>query len=251
MRVMTEEEDSDSFSQSWLSDEEERSDASADEDEYGREVVSTGSGSRFEEDEVGPDNLGDMEEDGKRNLLRRLLALPPELLPEICSHLSPRDLLRWGRSCKLFRSIFFLKTTVSQTSWKLARRHVALPDLNWPMDEPEYASLVYDTHCMNLHSLAALGYESVSAIAVRTKLSSGCNATMKLSESLGIIESGASRLTVLTIDHILEFHSWCKLSDSIQFCSTSYSSDDDDDDDDTSEGSASTKSSEDEDDSED
>ena len=65
---------------------------------------------------------------------------------QICSYLSPLDLLNWGRASKPFRQLFFSSSSASL--WRLARKSVDLPDLTWPMPEPEYASLMYEKHCM-------------------------------------------------------------------------------------------------------
>ncbi|GAA5857050.1 hypothetical protein JCM5353_002166 [Sporobolomyces roseus] len=66
---------------------------------------------------------------------------------QICSYLSPLDLLHWGRASKAFRQLFFSSSSTSL--WRLARKSVDLPDLTWSMPEPEYASLMYEKHCMD------------------------------------------------------------------------------------------------------
>ncbi|GAA5998028.1 hypothetical protein JCM5350_005350 [Sporobolomyces pararoseus] len=73
--------------------------------------------------------------------------LPLDLVGEICHYLTPCDLLNWSRSSRLFRTLLF-KRSVASSWWKNARRNVGLPDLRFEMDEPAYASLIYDKFCM-------------------------------------------------------------------------------------------------------
>ncbi|GAA5982065.1 hypothetical protein JCM5350_000633 [Sporobolomyces pararoseus] len=80
----------------------------------------------------------------KENPLEKL---PFELVSEILSLTTPKDLLSFSRTNKYYRSILMSKTRSNQI-WKTSRRNVGLPDLTArDFSEPAYAALVFGTHC--------------------------------------------------------------------------------------------------------
>ncbi|ORY80219.1 hypothetical protein BCR35DRAFT_304398 [Leucosporidium creatinivorum] len=82
----------------------------------------------------------------KKGKLELISTLPVELLAEICTHLTPGDLLALSFTSKAFRSLLISPASVSL--WKASRRSVGLPDLTaGDMTEAQYAHLVFGTHC--------------------------------------------------------------------------------------------------------
>ncbi|GAA5820847.1 hypothetical protein JCM11251_001842 [Rhodosporidiobolus azoricus] len=82
--------------------------------------------------------------------LKHFVAMPMDLMAEVCTYLDPLDLLHLSRSSRQFRSVF-LKPS-SAPLWRAARRNVDLPDLEIPMAEPSYASLMMEKFCMRCDS---------------------------------------------------------------------------------------------------
>ncbi|GAA5946706.1 hypothetical protein JCM3765_000355 [Sporobolomyces pararoseus] len=73
--------------------------------------------------------------------------LPFELVSEILSHTTPKDLLSFSRTNKHYRSILMSKARSNQI-WKTSRRNVGLPDLTaGDFSEPAYAALIFGTRC--------------------------------------------------------------------------------------------------------
>ncbi|GAA5869315.1 hypothetical protein JCM16303_000427 [Sporobolomyces ruberrimus] len=73
--------------------------------------------------------------------------LPFELVSEILSYTTPKDLLEFARTNKHYRSILMSKTR-SARIWRLSRKTIGLPDLTAEdFSEPAYAALVFGTHC--------------------------------------------------------------------------------------------------------
>ncbi|KAI9569475.1 hypothetical protein HD554DRAFT_2020544 [Boletus coccyginus] len=69
-----------------------------------------------------------------------------DILFEIFGHLMPLDLLRLARTTKQFRQLLMHRSSVS--IWIAARKNVPdLPDCPPYMSEPQFANLVFDTHC--------------------------------------------------------------------------------------------------------
>lgn len=65
---------------------------------------------------------------------------------QILGHLNPLDVLRLARTTKQFRSMLMHKS--SRFIWIAARKNVPdLPDCPPYMSEPQFANLVFDTHC--------------------------------------------------------------------------------------------------------
>ncbi|KAF9235124.1 hypothetical protein BU15DRAFT_65102 [Melanogaster broomeanus] len=78
--------------------------------------------------------------------LAGLMELPMDILFEIFGHLMPLDVLRLARTTKQFRRVLMHRSSLSV--WIAARKNV--PDLpNCPpyLSEPQFANLVFDTHC--------------------------------------------------------------------------------------------------------
>lgn len=65
---------------------------------------------------------------------------------QIFGHLMPLDVLRLARTTKQFRRMLMHRSSVS--IWIAARRNVPnLPDCPPYASEPQFANLVFDTHC--------------------------------------------------------------------------------------------------------
>ncbi|KAL4070439.1 hypothetical protein J3A83DRAFT_4243270 [Scleroderma citrinum] len=78
--------------------------------------------------------------------LAGLMELPMDILFEIFGHLNPLDVLRLARTTKQFRSMLMHKS--SRFIWIAARKNISdLPDCPPYMSEPQFANLVFDTHC--------------------------------------------------------------------------------------------------------
>ncbi|BGP20172.1 hypothetical protein JCM10213_000743 [Rhodosporidiobolus nylandii] len=82
--------------------------------------------------------------------LKHFVSMPMDVLSEICTYLDPLDLLHLSRSSRQFRSVFLRPSSASL--WRKARRNVALPDLEFSMAEPAYASLMLEKYCMACRS---------------------------------------------------------------------------------------------------
>ncbi|KZO97156.1 hypothetical protein CALVIDRAFT_597868 [Calocera viscosa TUFC12733] len=78
--------------------------------------------------------------------LERISDLPTELFLEICSHLSPLDVLHMARTTRLWR-----RTLMSRSStrvWRAARGTIpGLPDCPEDVSEPQYAKLLFERDC--------------------------------------------------------------------------------------------------------
>ncbi|KAG6916510.1 hypothetical protein DXG01_006511 [Tephrocybe rancida] len=68
-----------------------------------------------------------------------------ELPMEIGALLEPGDLLALTRVSKFYRSLFLSRK--SRSIWTRVLKNVDLPERPPFMNEPQYASLVYDTFC--------------------------------------------------------------------------------------------------------
>ncbi|KAG9313900.1 hypothetical protein JVU11DRAFT_4672 [Chiua virens] len=78
--------------------------------------------------------------------LAGLMEMPMDILFEIFGHLMPLDVLRLARTTKQFRRLLMHRSAVS--IWIAARKNVPdLPDCPPYMSEPQFANLVFDTHC--------------------------------------------------------------------------------------------------------
>ncbi|KAG8219345.1 hypothetical protein J3R82DRAFT_228 [Butyriboletus roseoflavus] len=78
--------------------------------------------------------------------LAGLMEMPMDILFEIFGHLMPLDVLRLARTTKQFRRLLMHRSSVS--IWIAARKNVSdLPDCPPYMSEPQFANLVFDTHC--------------------------------------------------------------------------------------------------------
>ncbi|KAG7085400.1 hypothetical protein E1B28_002961 [Marasmius oreades] len=84
---------------------------------------------------------------GKRGLLEKLAKEAPlDILLEVFKHLEPRDILRLARTSKDLRD--FLMARSSSSIWREARENIPnLPPLPNDLNEPQYASLLFDNHC--------------------------------------------------------------------------------------------------------
>ncbi|ESK90963.1 hypothetical protein Moror_16361 [Moniliophthora roreri MCA 2997] len=71
---------------------------------------------------------------------------PLDVCLEVFKYLQPRDLLHLARTSKALRG--FLMSNSSQLIWRTARENVPdLPPLPPDLNEPQYASLLFDTFC--------------------------------------------------------------------------------------------------------
>ncbi|KIL00812.1 hypothetical protein PAXRUDRAFT_821269 [Paxillus rubicundulus Ve08.2h10] len=78
--------------------------------------------------------------------LAGLMEMPMDILFEIFGHLMPLDVLRLARTTKQFRRVLMHRSSLS--IWIAARKNVPdFPDCPPYMSEPEFANLVFDTHC--------------------------------------------------------------------------------------------------------
>ncbi|KAF9015809.1 hypothetical protein BDZ89DRAFT_962421, partial [Hymenopellis radicata] len=69
-------------------------------------------------------------------------------LRQVFSYLEPLDLLRMSRTTKALRSLLMGKS--SSGVWGRARlRMEGLPPMLEDLSEPEYANLLFDSHCHN------------------------------------------------------------------------------------------------------
>ncbi|KAG7090331.1 hypothetical protein E1B28_009450 [Marasmius oreades] len=93
---------------------------------------------------------------GKRGLLEKLAKEAPlDIFIEVFKYLGPRDILYLSRTTKAFRA--FLMTSSSLPVWRTARENISdLPPLPTDLNEPQYASLLFDNHCYA--SITAFNY---------------------------------------------------------------------------------------------
>ncbi|KAF8229552.1 hypothetical protein L208DRAFT_1439173, partial [Tricholoma matsutake] len=78
--------------------------------------------------------------------LASLLDLPYDMVVEILGHLHPYDLLRLARTSRVWRRSLMSRS--SESIWRLARERLEdMPDCPSDMSEPEYANLMFSTHC--------------------------------------------------------------------------------------------------------
>ncbi|KAF9010865.1 hypothetical protein BDZ89DRAFT_905262, partial [Hymenopellis radicata] len=81
-----------------------------------------------------------------RGRLRQFAEAPVDVLFVIFSHLEPLDLLRMSRTTKALRSLLMDKS--SRTVWKSAFLAMGgLPPIIEGLSEPQYANLLFDSHC--------------------------------------------------------------------------------------------------------
>ncbi|KAI0768933.1 hypothetical protein BC629DRAFT_806667 [Irpex lacteus] len=85
---------------------------------------------------------------GRRATLQQIVEMPMDVIYEICFHLQPKDLLNLARSSKNLRSIFMSRSM--RHVWRATGRNVSgLPPCPRDLNEPSYASLLFDTSCSN------------------------------------------------------------------------------------------------------
>ncbi|KAG8927900.1 hypothetical protein FRC02_007618 [Tulasnella sp. 418] len=78
--------------------------------------------------------------------LAQIMEMPMDVFVEIASYLSPVDLLALSRSSKRLRQILLSRS--SRVIWRISLRQVlGLPECPSDLDEPVYASLMFDEHC--------------------------------------------------------------------------------------------------------
>ncbi|KAJ6619755.1 hypothetical protein B0H10DRAFT_2024791 [Mycena sp. CBHHK59/15] len=83
---------------------------------------------------------------GRRGILSSLKGYPLDVLFEIFGHLNPMDLLNLSRTTKEICGLLMSPSTAF--IWKETRSNVeGLPDIPLELSEPQYANLVFDTHC--------------------------------------------------------------------------------------------------------
>lgn len=86
----------------------------------------------------------------RRGKLRDLPEMPLDILFEVFAHLLPLDILHLARTSKALRNILMRRSAVC--IWRSAfsnRSRLPLPPPPRPEDvtEPQWASLLFDTHC--------------------------------------------------------------------------------------------------------
>ncbi|KAF5372844.1 hypothetical protein D9758_001536 [Tetrapyrgos nigripes] len=86
---------------------------------------------------------------GRRGLLQQLVTeVPIELILEVFKYLDPLDILHLSRTSKDLRGILMSRS--SADIWEAARANVEdLPPLPSDLNEPQYASLAFDSFCHN------------------------------------------------------------------------------------------------------
>ncbi|KAJ7650256.1 hypothetical protein FB45DRAFT_887444 [Roridomyces roridus] len=106
---------------------------------------------------------------GRRGILSSLKEFPLDVMFEILGHLRLQDLLTLSRTTKDFRGLLMSRS--SATIWKESRSRVeGLPDIPKDLSEPQYANLVFDSHC---HECLAPSAKTVVWI-VRLRLCKKC-----------------------------------------------------------------------------
>ncbi|KAH7886299.1 hypothetical protein F5I97DRAFT_2027864 [Phlebopus sp. FC_14] len=109
--------------------------------------------------------------------LAGLMEMPMDILFEIFGHLNPLDVLRLTRTTKQFRSV--LMHPSSRSVWIAARSNVPdLPGCPSYMSEPQFANLVFDTHC---HECLAPNIRSVDW-RIGRRICSKCAKTCMIEE---------------------------------------------------------------------
>ncbi|KAF9000520.1 hypothetical protein BDZ89DRAFT_999306 [Hymenopellis radicata] len=84
----------------------------------------------------------------QRGILKQVAETPLDVLLEIFSYLEPLDLLRMSRTTKALRGLLMSKS--SSFVWERARLGMeGLPPMIEGFTEPQYANLLFDTHCHN------------------------------------------------------------------------------------------------------
>ncbi|KAF9015814.1 hypothetical protein BDZ89DRAFT_1023159 [Hymenopellis radicata] len=84
----------------------------------------------------------------QRGILKQVTETPLDVLLEIFSYLEPLDLLRMSRTTKALRGLLVSKS--SSFVWERARLGMeGLPPMIEGFTEPQYANLLFDTHCHN------------------------------------------------------------------------------------------------------
>ncbi|KAI5995363.1 hypothetical protein EDC04DRAFT_2802323 [Pisolithus marmoratus] len=134
--------------------------------------------SALESDQCGEDVAGAPKRKRARRAplvgrLASLMEMPMDILFEIFGHLNPLDVLRLARTTKEFRRVLMHRS--SRSVWIAARNNLPdLPDCPPYMSEPQFANLVFDTHC---HECLAPNTRSVDWCLARricTKCSKDC-----------------------------------------------------------------------------
>ncbi|KAI0700106.1 hypothetical protein BC835DRAFT_1502839 [Cytidiella melzeri] len=86
-----------------------------------------------------------------RGKLQEMLDMPLDVILDICSHLSPKDLMNLARTSKDLRKFFMSRNTLA--FWKAARLNIpGLPPCPADLSEPAYASLMFDARCHHCSS---------------------------------------------------------------------------------------------------
>ncbi|KAF9029406.1 hypothetical protein BDZ89DRAFT_1132987 [Hymenopellis radicata] len=80
--------------------------------------------------------------------LKLLMDTPVDVVLVIFSHVEPLDLLRLSRTTKALRKLLMSKSSIGV--WQSARLGMeGLPPMIEGLNEPQYANLLFDTHCHN------------------------------------------------------------------------------------------------------
>ncbi|KAG8951208.1 hypothetical protein FRC04_006690 [Tulasnella sp. 424] len=83
-------------------------------------------------------------------VLDGFMDIPLDVFAELCTELTPLDLLQLARSTRRLREILMSKG--SKSIWKRARANIeGLPDCPEDLSEPQYASLMFEVGCQSCH----------------------------------------------------------------------------------------------------
>ncbi|KIM35799.1 hypothetical protein M413DRAFT_326358 [Hebeloma cylindrosporum] len=77
--------------------------------------------------------------------LVRLLAMPLDVLLEVFSHLTPKDIIHVSRTNRFLRDILMTRNSISV--WRAARERIGGPECPSNMNEPQWAALLFGNVC--------------------------------------------------------------------------------------------------------
>ncbi|GAA5950343.1 hypothetical protein JCM3765_004514 [Sporobolomyces pararoseus] len=82
---------------------------------------------------------------GKQGAFKKAMDLPVDLIWEVCTHLDVQDLLALSTTNKNFRAV--VTGEGSSTLFEKARKRLGMPELQVPMTDLQYASMIYGKGC--------------------------------------------------------------------------------------------------------
>ncbi|THH07082.1 hypothetical protein EW145_g3631 [Phellinidium pouzarii] len=83
----------------------------------------------------------------RKGRLESIMEMPVDVFSDIAKNLAPDDLLRLARSSKALRDVLMSRNSTG--IWKAAEEGIGLPDCPSDLSSPQYASLLFDTFCMD------------------------------------------------------------------------------------------------------